>query len=220
MPQALTLEEALARGLDQISHIGYVTDALSRDDVVETLRKAQIVVDPTLVVTRYATRPRTTPLASYQPCAEWMPRELVDIWSAFGAASEDAADAEASFERALATVRALHEAGVPIVAGSDQGLPGCTLLLELELYVRAGLTPLEAISTATLAPARVMGLEGELGSIAPGMRADLILVEGNPLEDIHALRNLRWVIRDGVVLEPMALRRLADLSPSHLTTGK
>lgn len=142
-----------------------------------------------------------------------MPRELVDVWSAFGVDPENAAGAEASFERALATVRALHEAGVPIVAGSDQGLPGCTLLLELELYVRAGLTPLEALRTATLVPARVMVLDGELGSIAEGMGADQILVEGNPLEDIRALRNLRRVIRDGVALDPLELRRLADLSP-------
>jgi imidazolonepropionase-like amidohydrolase len=220
VPQALTLEEALSRGLDQVNHVGYVTDALSRGDILETLRKTQIVVDPTLVVTRYATRGRTTPLASYEPCAEWMPRELVEIWSAFGVAPEDATDAEASFEQALATVRALDEAGVPIVAGSDQGLPGCTLLLELELYVRAGLTPLEALRTATLVPAQVTGLEGELGSIAPRMRADLILVEGNPLEDIRALRNLRHVIRDGVVLEPSELRRLADLSQSQIPTGK
>jgi imidazolonepropionase-like amidohydrolase len=111
-----------------------------------------------------------------------MPRELVEIWSAFGVAPEDAAGAE----HALTTVRALHEAGIPIVAGSDQGLPGCTLLLELELYVRAGLTPLEALRTATLVPARLMGLEGELGAIDPGMRADLILVEGNLLEDMRA----------------------------------
>jgi imidazolonepropionase-like amidohydrolase len=60
-----------------------------------------------------------------------------------------------------------------------------------------------------------MGLEGELGSIAPGMRADLILVDGNPLDDIRALRNLRRVIRDGVVLDPAELHRLADLSPSE-----
>ena len=64
-------------------------------------------------------------------------------------------------------------------------------------------------------PARVTGLEGELGSIAPGMRADVILVEGNPLEDIRALRNLRRVIRKGVVLDPAELHRLADLSPSE-----
>jgi imidazolonepropionase-like amidohydrolase len=58
-----------------------------------------------------------------------------------------------------------------------------------------------------------MGLEGELGSIAAGMRADLILVEGNPLQDIRALRSLRKVIRNGVVLDPMELRGLAALSP-------
>jgi imidazolonepropionase-like amidohydrolase len=214
VPQALKLEEALARGLDQVNHIGYVTDALSRGDILETLRKKGTVVDPTLVVTRYGTRPRTTPLASYEPCAEWMPKELVEIWSAFGVAPEDAADGEASFERALATVEKLHAVGVPIVAGSDQGLPGCTLLLEIELYVRAGLTGLEALQTATIVPAKVMGLDRELGAIEKGMKADLILIDGDPLKDIRALRNLRRVIRDGIALDPWELRRLADLRSS------
>jgi imidazolonepropionase-like amidohydrolase len=213
VPLSLTLEDAIARGLDQVDHVGYVTDALSRGNVLETLRTKRIVVDPTLVVNRYATRPQTSPLASYEPCAEWMPKELVDMWSAFGVAPEEAAAAETSFERSLETVRRLHDGGVQIVAGSDQGLPGCTLLLEIELYVRAGIGNLDAIRAATLVPARVMGLDGELGAIAPGMRADLILVDGNPLKDIRSLRYLRRVIRDGVALDPWELRRLADLSP-------
>jgi imidazolonepropionase-like amidohydrolase len=58
-----------------------------------------------------------------------------------------------------------------------------------------------------------MGLEDELGGIAPGMRADLILIDGNPLKDIRSLRNLRRVIRDGVSLDPWELRRRAGFSP-------
>jgi imidazolonepropionase-like amidohydrolase len=73
---------------------------------------------------------------------------------------------------------------VPIVAGTDQAVPGHSLHREIELYVRAGFTPLEAIQAATIVPARAMGLDKETGTVEVGKRADLILVAGNPLEDI------------------------------------
>lgn len=220
IPRGLTLEGALSLGLDEINHVSFIMEALRGGDattaagrrLIEPLRTAGVVVDPTLVVVRYATRPRTTPLAEIEPCAEWMPAELVQVWSAFGVPPDQAAASEAQFNAALAMVRALHAAGVPIVAGSDQGLPGCTLVHELELYVRAGLTPFEALQSATITPARIMGLDQELGTIAVGKRADLILVEGNPLDFISNLRKLRYVIRDGAVLEPVWLRRQADLA--------
>src|SRR5205807_2214924 len=78
-------------------------------------------------------------------------------------------------------IGALHKAGIPIVAGSDTGLIGYGLHRELELYVQSGMTPLEAIQTATIAAARAMNLASESGSVEPGKRADLILVNGNPL---------------------------------------
>ena len=73
---------------------------------------------------------------------------------------------------------------MPIVAGTDQAVPGHSLHREIELYVRAGFTPLEAIQAATIVPARAMGLDKETGTVEVGKRADLILVAGNPLEDI------------------------------------
>jgi imidazolonepropionase-like amidohydrolase len=63
-------------------------------------------------------------------------------------------------------------------------VPGHSLHREIELYVRAGFTPLEAIQAATIVPARAMGLDKETGTVEVGKRADLILVAGNPLEDI------------------------------------
>jgi imidazolonepropionase-like amidohydrolase len=61
----------------------------------------------------------------------------------------------------------------------------------------AGFTPMEAIQAATIVPARAMGMEKELGTIEPGKRADLILVKGNPLEDIHYIRNVEFVMAGG-----------------------
>ena len=84
-----------------------------------------------------------------------------------------------SFQAVLALVKALRDAGIPIVAGTD-ALPGFTLHRELEDYVAAGLTAPEALRAATLVPARVMKLDKDLGTVAPGKLADLILVDGDP----------------------------------------
>jgi len=106
-------------------------------------------------------------------------------------------------------VKALHDEGVPLVAGTDMGFPGYSLDRELELYVAAGLTPLEAIQTATLIPARVMKMDKVTGYIAPGLRADLIFIEGDPLTNVRDIRNVRMVVKDGQLYDPVALHGLA-----------
>ena len=85
--------------------------------------------------------------------------------------------------------------GIPVVAGTDLHIfPGHPLYRELQLYVSAGLTPLEAIQTATSIPARVMG--DSSGVIGVGHRADMILVDGDPLRQIEDIQKIRWVIKD------------------------
>ena len=110
-------------------------------------------------------------------------------------------------------MRALHLPGVPIVAGSDQGVPGHTLHRELELYGDAGFTPLDALATATSTPARVMGAAARTGALASGLDADVVLVDGRPDESIRALRNVRLVIRRGVVFDPARLWRSIGFEP-------
>jgi imidazolonepropionase-like amidohydrolase len=73
------------------------------------------------------------------------------------------------------------------------GVPGHTLHRELELYVKAGLTPLEAIHTAALTPARVMKLKNEVGTIEAGKRADIIILDANPLDNISNIRRIRFL---------------------------
>lgn len=110
----------------------------------------------------------------------------------------------------LESVAALDSAGVTILAGSDpptQGLlHGIGLLQELELLVRAGLTPTEALSAATARTADVFGLR-DRGRIAPGRRADLLLVRGDPSTDVTALRRIERVWRGGVELPRVPVRR-------------
>jgi imidazolonepropionase-like amidohydrolase len=114
-------------------------------------------------------------------------------------------------ERALASVRALHEGGVEILAGSDAPNPGtahgASLHHELELLVRAGLSPTEALRAATAAPARRFGL-ADRGRIAPGQRADLLLVSGDPTADIRATRAIERIWKNGAAVER---RRYPDL---------
>src|SRR5690606_5671972 len=102
---------------------------------------------------------------------------------------------------ALANGRRLHEAGVPVAVATDAGMPGTphgrATTRELELLVRAGLSPAEALRAATATAARVLGMD-DRGRIAPGMRADLVLVEGEPWRDVAAMQRVRRVFLAGV----------------------
>ena len=102
---------------------------------------------------------------------------------------------------AITAVAALHHAGVPILAGTDAPAPGTahglSLHRELELLVRSGLTPLDALTAATFGPARAFGFY-DRGRIAEGLRADLILVNGDPTIDITATRNIVGIWKLGV----------------------
>ena len=104
----------------------------------------------------------------------------------------------------LADVGALHAAGVPILAGSDAPNPGTThgasIHRELELLVRAGLTPVEALRAATAAAADAFDL-GDRGRIAAGLKADLVLVRGDATADVLATRDIAAIWKDGTRFE-------------------
>ena len=103
-----------------------------------------------------------------------------------------------------------HDAGVPIAMGTDSGgwphMPnmfhGLTALREMELMAEAGMAPAEVLRSATVTPARMMGIEDLVGTVEVGKRADLIVVRGDPLANISALRELEWVIKDGESRRP------------------
>jgi imidazolonepropionase-like amidohydrolase len=104
---------------------------------------------------------------------------------------------------AFAALKQLHDAGVPILAGSDAPAPGSTngvsLHGELELLVKGGLSPSEALAAATSVPARTFRLT-DRGRIVPGLRADLLLVRGDPTRDITATRDIVEVWKAGVAV--------------------
>jgi imidazolonepropionase-like amidohydrolase len=99
---------------------------------------------------------------------------------------------------------------VPIVAGTDGS--GLELVRELELYVQGGMTPAEALATATIDAARNVGADKRTGSIAVGKEADLLLVDGDPEKNIGDLRHVDQVVLDGALLDGDALRKEAGFS--------
>lgn len=118
----------------------------------------------------------------------------------------------ASYAKMVEFVGRLYRAGVPIVAGTDD-IAGFTLQAELEAYVRAGLTPAQVLQIATHTAARVSRTLHDRGTIAPGQRADLILVDGEPTERIADIRKVALVITQGHWLSPRALHESLGIRP-------
>ena len=119
-------------------------------------------------------------------------------------------DYRKSYAKMVELVRRLHAAGVPIVAGTD-GM-GIELIRELEIYNQAGFTPAEALQSATILPAKVVGADKRTGSIAVGKEADMVLVDGDVSKEIGALRRVVTVVSDGYVMDGDALRKAAGYS--------
>jgi imidazolonepropionase-like amidohydrolase len=120
---------------------------------------------------------------------------------------------EAFVAHELDIVRKLHAANVPFLAGTDTPagvdvLPGISLHLELERFVAAGFTPLEALQTATLNPASFYDEARDYGSVQPGRIADLVMLSANPLGDIKNTRAIAGVVADGRYLSSRDLDQL------------
>lgn len=140
----------------------------------------------------------------------WNTPTLVVMSKVVGQALDAAGAAEARDNMRL-MVRHLFDAGAPLLAGTDAGVPvvdpGSSLHDELQLLVRAGLTPYSALETATANPARFLGQEEEFGSIRIGARADLLIVGQDPLEGLGALRSPTAVLLRGRWLDPRRIER-------------
>jgi len=122
----------------------------------------------------------------------------------------DASDTNGDFLRfaewSVFLVERMHDQGVPIAAGTDTpiglSVPGYSLHSELEMLVRSGLSPLEAIGAATVVPARYFSLQDEMGTIDVGMKADLVLLDADPLADISNSKRISAVISKGRLVQP------------------
>ena len=238
VPEGLNAYQVIEAGQDQINHIGYIADIMhmpfpadmSRDDkrkstasidlesleaqkALAFLKDHHTVVDPTMALFEFFTATTAKPPASFEPGVNRIAPELAEQLIDVGPPSDRSETTEKVFEKELAIVGALHRAGIPIVAGTDQTVPGYSLHREIELYVQAGFTPMEAIQAATIVPARVMGLDRDSGTVEKGKRGDLILIDGDPLEDIHNTRNVEFVITNGVMYHTAELWQSVGFKP-------
>ncbi len=215
VPNGMTIDQAVDAGMDQIAHLNIRGEAGS-DDVNRTiahLKAKGTVLDPTQSWGELLGHALGTPIATFQPGIDKVPPPLHRLFSNAGAAGIDAATARARVERGLRIVKALHDAGVPIVAGTDEGVPGHSVHREIELYAEAGFTPLEALQAATIVSARAMKLDGELGTIERGKRADLAVLDANPLDRIRNIRTVRWTISGGRMYDAAALWKSVRFHP-------
>jgi imidazolonepropionase-like amidohydrolase len=237
VPNGMKVREAVAAGYDLVSHIHYVADALDPVATPPTSRKERLTRMANLDVDGAAARSLFKLLAQKkvviddtivlydlltfggksEPGLAKVVPELRAILETFGPSPSTPADevelSKQAQARWVALIGALHRAGVILVAGTDQSVPGHSLHRQLEIYVAAGLTPLEAIQAATIVPARVMKLDKELGTLTAGKRADLILVDGDPLADIKDIRKVSVVVTGGRAYETAKLWPLAGFTP-------
>ncbi|MFL6739473.1 MAG: amidohydrolase family protein, partial [Sphingomicrobium sp.] len=182
--------------------------------VIKTLADRKIAVDPTLVVVEGVlvseagkVSPAYTAFVGTLPPATERGFKSGPIPLPEGTTR---ADAVASVKHMLEYVAVMRKAGVPIVAGTDGS--GIELVRELELYVEGGMTPAEALATATIDAARNVKADQRTGSIAVGKEADLLLVDGDPEKIIGDLRHVDQVVMDGALLDGDALRKEAGFS--------
>ncbi|MDE2689652.1 MAG: CIA30 family protein [Acidobacteriota bacterium] len=187
--------EVIAAGADGLVHMYF--DGTGGPEFVEAAHEARIFIVPTLAVletiagtgggVELAADPRIAPFLT--------PEQRGGLGQDFGRAPDPELMAQI-----LAGVGALHTAGVPILAGSDAPNPGTThgasIHRELELLVRAGLTPVEALRAATTAAVDAFDL-GDRGRIAAGLKADLVLVRGDATADVLATRDIAAIWKDG-----------------------
>ena len=176
--------------------------------LIANMAKKRITVDPTLVVAESLFVPENGDLSpAYAPFVGTLPPAVERGFRQGGfsvPADLTRADYRASFAKMADLVAALHRAGVPIVAGTDGS--GMELVRELELYVAAGFTPSEALASATINAAHLVGADGYSGSIKVGKDADLLLVDGDPSKNIGDLRHTRIVMMNGKLMDADALR--------------
>jgi len=243
IPAFMSAEQAVRAGYDEIQHINMVflnflagdredtrkqirftlygdeAGALDLDsdevnDFIALLKENNVTVDPTAAIfdTNLVHQvgnpdPSFAAVIDHHPAT--IARELYklemdkrgkdDEWAASGVAQ-------------AAMIKKLHDSGIQIVPGSDN-MPAFTIHRELELYAEAGISNADVLRIASLDSARIVGVDDKTGSIAVGKDSDLVLVEGNPLEDISAIRRATLVMKGNTAYRPDELYKVVGVTP-------
>jgi hypothetical protein len=187
-------------------------------DFVELLKQRGTVIDTTLATFEGMFNQKQGEMnPAFAAVVDHVPVNLQRQWhtNSMNVTNKNVATYRASYDRMVEFVGRLYHAGVPLEAGTDE-IAGFTLHRELELYVKAGLAPAQALQIATWNGAKYTGTLDELGSIEPHKRADVILVDGDPTRNISDIHKVSLVMKDGVVYFPaeiyeaIGVKRFAD----------
>jgi imidazolonepropionase-like amidohydrolase len=218
------LYPAVAYGADGVEHIrgtsrrGYSPkiSALARSyrDVIDLLTASQMTLTPTIGI-QGGFRLQTLRDPSWIDDPRIQRLYPPSVWERWREQTRTPASAEAIAEAARTvapqerTILNVVRGGGRVVAGTDAPINpyGLSLLMEMENYASAGLTPLEVLRTATTVSADAMGVGADIGRIAPGSLADLVVIDGNPLTSISDLKKVKRVMKGGVVYDMDALLR-------------
>ncbi len=195
----------LAAGIDGFAHS--IRDQPVDSEVMQTMKTRGVFLIPTLVrdevLFAYADNLKWLDdpffVAGYDPAAIAMVRSPENVEK--GRKDPDIAKYRAGLEMAKKNLKTLSDAGVKIAFGTDSGIPtrfpGFFEHRELQLMVEAGLTPMQAIVAATRTNAEILGGAKQFGTLQPGRRADFLVLDGNPLDDIHNTERLSAVWQSG-----------------------
>jgi imidazolonepropionase-like amidohydrolase len=211
VPNAITGMEAVAAGQRSFEHLLGVSDTATA--LIAEIARKHVWQCPT-VINSVGT---AADLTSDPGVPYWL-RAAVEGWRKTAVTRATASDsaaraAEVRATRRLGLIKRMYDLKIPFLAGTDAPagydlVPGASLHRELQLFVRAGLTPLQALQTATINPATFFGKTAEWGTVAPGKVADLVVLRANPLVDIANTRAVAAVVADGRYYSPRELDRL------------
>ncbi|WP_165748869.1 amidohydrolase family protein [Cellulophaga sp. Z1A5H] len=227
IPAFMTATQAINQGYDEIQHmnmvfLNFLSDTIdtrtplrhtmsayhgidlnlkSKEylDFVQLLKTKNIRIDPTVsIFENMFVSVKGEPSPTYNKIVDRLPLlNQRDYYSGgLPKSGKKIARYKGSFNKMLAVVYDLYENGIEVVAGTD-GLPGFLYHRELELYAQAGIPIAEVLKIATIKSAEMTGVSESYGSVEVGKKADLILIDGNPLEEISDIRKVEWTMKGG-----------------------
>lgn len=187
-------------------------------ELITTFLRNQTWQVPTLILLRNDAFPTPETDPSHDPRQKYVPLQVLANWQKGvkdrdkGATAQEFSLRSSLMQASLRIVGKLNAAGVPILAGTDTTapfvFPGSSLHEELALLVQAGLTPMQVLEAATKLPAEFLGKQQTQGTIEQDKIADLLLLDANPLDDIHNTQKIRAVILRGKLLDRSSLDEL------------
>jgi imidazolonepropionase-like amidohydrolase len=246
IPAFMSAEQAIKAGYDEIQHINMVflnfiagdsadtrqqlrfslygekaadvdLDSKEVADFIDLLKREDIVIDPTAAIFEDMLIHRAgEPAPTFAKVVDHLPPAVSR--SLYSPAFPHAETWSRSAPNQAAMLRKLYESGVQLVPGSD-GMAAFTVHRELEVYAEAGIPNAAILKMATLDSARVVGVDSRTGSIEVGKDADLILLDGNPLQDISAVRRALLVMKRGTAYRPDKLYKAVGVKPFVESTG-